>query len=81
VGHVKLVETWPRAIGFSYLFDTGTSGCGKTVRQIKLAGDFCNGCFAGWVVDFVNADGREADGRGDAVAEDLSRGVAVVGVD
>lgn len=33
------------------------------------------------MVDLVDADGREADGRGDGVVEDRGSCVAVVGVD
>lgn len=49
-------------------------------REVELFGEFGDGQLAGRVVDFVGADGREAEGRGDFVAENCGGGVAGIGV-
>jgi hypothetical protein len=77
---VQLEEAWAFAIGFADVFDRLAAGCGQAVGQVELFGYFCHGEFAEGVVDFVDSDGREADGRGDFVPEDLGGGVALVGV-
>jgi hypothetical protein len=77
---VELEETRAFAVGFADVFDRLAASCGQAVRQVELFGYFCHGELAEWVVDFVDADGCEADGRGDLVPENLGGGVALVGV-
>jgi hypothetical protein len=80
---VRLVQLEkPRAFAISFpdVLNRLAASCGQAVRQIKLFGYFCHGELAEWVVDFVDADGREADGRGNFVSKDLGGGVALVGV-
>ena len=81
VGHVELEEAGPGAVGGAYVFDWGAAGCGKAVGEVELFGDGGDGEFAEGMVDFVDADWREADGCGDFVAEDCGGCVAGIGVD
>jgi hypothetical protein len=80
VRQVQLEEPRSFTIGFADIFDRLAARCRQAVRQVQFFGDFRHGQFACGVVDFVDADGSEADGRRDFVAEDGGRGVAVVGV-
>ena len=79
--HVELEKARPGPVCGADVFDRGTACCGQAVGEFQLAGDFCDGGFAGCVVDFVDADGREADGCVDFVPEDGRCGVALVCVD
>ena len=65
MGHVELVEAGAIAVGFGDLFDGVASCCAESVGEVELSGYFGDGEFAVFVVDFVYADGREADGSGD----------------
>ena len=78
---VQLEEARGFAVRGADVLDRLAAGGGQAVGQIELFGDFGDGQLAGWVVDLVDADGREADGRGDFVTEDRGGGVAGVGVD
>lgn len=80
VRHVELEEARALAVGGADVLDRLTAGRRQAVGQVELLGDFGDGQLAGGVVDLVDADGREADGRGDLVAEDFRLGVALVGV-
>ena len=70
VGHVELVEAAAVAVGSSDILDRGGAGGGEAVGEVELFGDGGDGELAVFVVDFVDADGGEADGRADFVAED-----------
>lgn len=73
----------PRSLPISsaYVLYRLTASRGQAVRQIQFFGDFGDGQFARGVIDFVNPNGREADGRGDFVSENCGCCVAGVGVD
>ena len=81
VGHVELVETGALAICGGDVFDWGRAGGGEAVREVELFGDGGDGEFAEGVVDFVDANGGEAEGGGHFMAEDCGGGVTEVGVD
>ena len=63
--HVELIEAGTIAIGFGDLLDGIAASCAESVGEIELGGYFGDGEFAIFVVDFVYADGGEADGSGD----------------
>ena len=65
MGHVELIEAGAIAVGFGNLFDGVAAGGAESVGEIELGGYFGDGEFAVFVVYFVYADGREADGSGD----------------
>ena len=65
MGHVELEETGTIAIGLGDLFDGIAAGCTESVGEVELGGYFCNGEFTVFVIDFVYANGGEADGGGD----------------
>ena len=65
VRHVELVEAGTVAVGRADGFD-GRGACGReAVGQVELFGNGCDGEFTERVVDFVYADGGEANGCGD----------------
>lgn len=78
---VQLEESRGFAVRSTNILDRLAAGGGEAVGQVELFGDFGDGQLAGGVVDFVDAYGGEADGRGDFVAEDFGGGVTRVGVD
>ena len=65
MGHVELVEAGTIAIGLGDLFYGIAAGCAESVGEVELSGYFGDGEFAVFVVDFVYADGGEADRGGD----------------
>ena len=65
MGHVELVEAGTIAVGFGDLFDGIAAGCAESVGEVELGSYFGDREFAVFVVDFVYADGGEADGGGD----------------
>ena len=81
VRHVQLVEAGPGAVGGGDVLDGGGAGGGEAVGQVELLGDFGDRQFAEGVVDLVDADGGEADRRGDLVPEDGGAGGADIGID
>ena len=62
--HIELVEAGTIAVGFGNLFDGIAAGCAESVWEVELGGYFGDGEFAVFVVDFVYADGGEADRSG-----------------
>ena len=82
MGHVQLEEAAALGpIGGPDGFDGGRA-CGReAIGELELAGHLGHGKFAGRVVDFVDPDWGEADGRRDLVPEDCASGVTRVGVD
>jgi hypothetical protein len=82
VRHVQLVEAYAvLAIRGCHVFDRGGACGGEAVGEIEFPGYFCDGELAEGMVDLVYADGGEADGRGDFVAEYGGGRVACVRVD
>ena len=65
MGHVELIEAGTIAVGLGDLLDGIAAGCAESVGEIELSGYFGDGKFAVFVVDFVYADGGEADRGGD----------------
>lgn len=81
VRHVELEETWAGAVGGRDGFDGRRARGAEAVGEVELLGDGRDGELAERVVDFVDADGGEADGRRDFVPEDGGRRVTQVRVD
>lgn len=82
VRHVQLVEPHAfRPVGGSDVLDGGGACGGEAVGEVEFPGYFCDGELAEGMVDLVYADGGEADGRGDFVAEYGGGRVACVRVD
>ena len=80
VGHVELVETRGLAVCFGDFLNGVGAGCGEAVWEVEFFGDSSYGNLSGGVVDFVDADWGEAEGRGDFMAKDCRGSVADVGV-
>ena len=62
MGHIELIESGAIAVGLGNLFDGIAAGCAESVGKVELSGYFGDGEFAVFVVDFVYANGGEADG-------------------
>ena len=60
-----MVEAGTIAVGLGDLFYGIAAGCAESVGEVELSGYFGNGEFAVFVVNFVNANGGEADRGGD----------------
>lgn len=65
MGHIELVEAGTVAIGLGDLFDGIAAGCAESVGEVELSGYFGHREFAVFVINFVYADGGEADRGGD----------------
>lgn len=78
--HIQLKEPRSLSIRLAHILNRTTPRRTQAVWQIQLFRYLGHGDLAVWVVDLVDADGREANGRGDLVAPDLGAGVALVGV-
>ncbi len=81
VGHVELVEAGALAVCFGDFLDWVGAGGRKAVREVEFFGDGGDGDLASGVVDFVYANGGEADRGGDFVAKDCGGGVADISID
>ncbi len=60
-----MVEAGTIAVGLGHFFDGIAAGRAESVGEVELSGYLGDGEFAVFVVDFVYADGGEADGGGD----------------
>ena len=60
-----MVETGTIAVSLGDLLDGIAAGCAESVGEVELSGYFGDGEFAVFVVDFVYADGGEANRGGD----------------
>ena len=65
MGHVELVEAGTIAVGLGNLLNRIAAGCTESVGEVELSCYFGDGEFAVFIVDFVYADGGEADRGGD----------------
>ncbi|KAH4195804.1 hypothetical protein HBI25_050610 [Parastagonospora nodorum] len=88
VRHVELEE--PHAVSFPSCarvigppdgFNRLAARRAETIWQSQFAGDSGDGQFAVRMVDFIDPDGREADGRRYLVPEYVRRRIALVRVD
>ena len=79
--HVQLEKPQSVSIRSSHIFNTRTPCCAETIWEPEFGRDFGDGEFAVGVVDFVYADGGEANWGRDFVVEDCGGGVAGVCVD
>ena len=62
VGHVELVEARGVPVRFGDAFNRLAARGAEGVGEVELFGDFGDGELAEGVVDYVDADGGEADG-------------------
>lgn len=62
------------------VFDRAGSGRAQRIGETQLTGYLCHRQLALWVVDLVDADGSESEGRRDLVAEQCGGGVALIDV-
>jgi len=69
------------AVCFGDFLDWVGAGGRKAVREVEFFGDGGDGDLASGVVDFVYANGGEADRGGDFVAKDCGGGVADISID
>ena len=81
VRQIQLVEAAAGTVGGGDVLDGRGARGREAVGQVELLGDFGNWELTLRVVDLVDADGGEADGRGDFVPEDCGAAGADVGVD
>lgn len=65
MGHIELIESWALAICFCNFLNRVAAGGAESVREVELIGDFGDGEFAIFVVDFIDADWSKTDGGGD----------------
>jgi hypothetical protein len=79
--HAAFFPPCARVIGPPDVFNRLAARRAETIRQSQFAGDSSEGQFAVRVVDFINPEGREADGRRYLVPEYVRCRVALVRVD
>lgn len=65
MGHIKLVEAWPFAVGLRHLLNSRAPRCAEAVGEIEFFGYGGDGQLAERMVYFVDADWSESEGSGD----------------